>query len=141
MAPSRACVPSSALLRALNRPHLHTCPISRRLPAQGFRSLRTRTAPPNVDSPKSIPQRPNLAHLDLAKLELPTEHDLGGVNKTRIESIEWYEADMDGKNERLVDIVAKLPMFERTRVLFDLGQFNMEYAQSIDRAISEVCPQ
>lgn len=38
----------------------------------------------------------------------------------------------------LVDIVAKLPMYDRTRVLFDLGQFNVEYAQSIDRAISEV---
>lgn len=38
----------------------------------------------------------------------------------------------------LVDVVAKLPLYEKMRVMFDLAQFNLEYAESVDRAIAEV---
>ncbi|GJE91290.1 hypothetical protein PsYK624_074390 [Phanerochaete sordida] len=38
----------------------------------------------------------------------------------------------------LVEAGAKLPLHERTRMLFDLVHFNAEYAQSVDRAVDEV---
>lgn len=38
----------------------------------------------------------------------------------------------------ILDVVAKLPLYERTRVLFDLAQFNIEFAESVDRAIAQV---
>ena len=38
----------------------------------------------------------------------------------------------------LLDVVAKLPLHERTRILFDLTPFNLEFAECIDRAVSQV---
>lgn len=39
----------------------------------------------------------------------------------------------------LTDVVTKLPLCERTRVLFELTQFNAEFAEAVDRAVSRVC--
>ena len=38
----------------------------------------------------------------------------------------------------ILDVVSKLPLYDRTRVLFDLAQFNLEFAESVDRAVAEV---
>lgn len=38
----------------------------------------------------------------------------------------------------LTEVAAKLPLSERTRVLFELTQFNSEFAEAVDRAVSRV---
>ncbi|KAF2112330.1 hypothetical protein BDV96DRAFT_497816 [Lophiotrema nucula] len=107
MAPSRAYIPSAALLRALSRPLPPRCPFALR--STTIRTLRSQTpgAQPGAKGRARLFKK-----LGLKPHEPPTDHDLGGVGKSRIESIEYYEQDSAGK-EVLIDRVANKQDLER----------------------------
>ncbi|KAF2266255.1 hypothetical protein CC78DRAFT_566918 [Lojkania enalia] len=105
MAPSRACISSATVLRAVSRPSNPRFPLAHRLPYQCLRcyasSNRKRYYPP---------RRP--------RIEPPSDIDLGGApgttpgGKGRLESMEWWERD-DLGNERLIEKIANKSDIER----------------------------
>jgi hypothetical protein len=115
---SRSFAPSSALLRALARPHLKSCPLSRPAPVLLRRGKRTKAAKPNesehgatVESKPSLLRRlrgsrfmfDNDAEIDKAMRPLSDadlEHD-------DLPVINWYEQDLDkGTPQRLIERIA-----------------------------------
>jgi hypothetical protein len=105
MAPSRAYVPSRALLRALWRPLPRQCTFARPVPA---RFLRTKASKLDSDeTKKNIP--------DTVKLEFPKTFDDAEADSLpddvlddpNLPTISWYEQDLDGtKPEQLISRIA-----------------------------------
>jgi hypothetical protein len=106
MAPSRAYVPSRALIRALSRPHPLRCPRARPFPALIVRRKGTKATQPNSDETRQ-------AIADALKLKFPKklykdegqslpDHELDDPN---LPTISWYEQDLDGA-QRLISRLA-----------------------------------
>ena len=118
MAPSRAYVPSRALIRALSRPQPTTCALARPLPAHFVRGKRTR-------APKGEKPQPNAAveadpslldrlkgsrsifdnddKMDKAMRPLSDAE----LERDDLPVINWYEQDLDkGTPQRLIERIA-----------------------------------
>jgi hypothetical protein len=115
MAPSRAYVPSLALLRALSRPLPSRCSVVRPLPTQFFRGKRSKASADRKEkSSYSLEEdHINVKHPGLPKMRIPvnvpddldelrpmTEEE---INDPDLPVVEWYEQDLDaGTPERLM---------------------------------------
>ncbi|KAF2242647.1 hypothetical protein BU26DRAFT_129860 [Trematosphaeria pertusa] len=110
MAPSRAYVPSRALLRALWRPLPPRCPFARPLPSQFLRGKRTRAAKPEKDALKSNISRslglklPSTVE-EAEKIISPIPDDK--LDDPNIPVVSWYEQDLDNaSSERFISRIA-----------------------------------
>lgn len=96
MAPSRAYVPSIALLRALSSPGPLRCPLGRRLPTQCLRGKRTKATPTNPNDPKYLKG----VHNAFGVKPTSIAEELG----KKVTSISWYERDLDRPGpDRLIE--------------------------------------
>lgn len=110
MAPSRAYIPSRALLRALSRPLSSRCPFVRPLPTQFSRGKRIRAIKLENDELKpNIPGAPGLKFPKSVEeadklMQPPPDHVLDDPD---IPVITWYEQNLDNAtSERLVQRIA-----------------------------------
>ncbi|KAF2684865.1 hypothetical protein K458DRAFT_388561 [Lentithecium fluviatile CBS 122367] len=108
MAPSRAYVPSRALLRALSRPLPPRCHLVRPFPTQFLRGKRDKTAPglPKLEKKEGMP--------DLSQLKfVPTPYDESEteplpddqLDNPDLPTISWWEQDANGR-EHLISRIA-----------------------------------
>lgn len=142
MAPSRAYVPSRALIRALSRPQPRRCPLARPLPAQFLRGKRSKAtkdekARHNVDvepSPSVLErikgsrsifdddERMDKAMRPLSDAELERD-DLPVIN--------WYEQDLDkGTPQRLIERIATVEDRKKDKEMYNMieeSQRNPDY--------------
>ncbi|EMD62193.1 hypothetical protein COCSADRAFT_229048 [Bipolaris sorokiniana ND90Pr] len=142
MAPSRAYVPSRALIRALSRPQPRRCPLARPLPAQFLRGKRSKATKDekvrhNADvepSPSVLErikgsrsifdddERMDKAMRPLSDAELERE-DLPIIN--------WYEQDLDkGTPQRLIERIATVEDRKKDKEMYTMieeSQKNPEY--------------
>jgi len=108
MAPSRAYIPSRALLRALSRPLPPRCPFARPLSARFVRNNGTKATKLNNEETKK-------SFSDDVKLKFPKhldEHEADSlpddvIDNPNLPTISWYEQDLDGAGpERLISRLA-----------------------------------
>jgi hypothetical protein len=142
MAPSRAYIPSRALIRALARPQPIRCPLVRPLPAQFIRGKRTKAAksenPDDNTSPeekKSLLERitgKRTVFEDDAKME-KAMRPLSDAELERddLPVINWYEQDLDkGTPQRLIERLATPEDRKKDKEMFTMieeSQKNPDY--------------
>jgi hypothetical protein len=142
MAPSRAYIPSRALIRALARPEPIPCPLARPLPAQFLRGKRTRAAKPENPEDNASPEekRSLLERLtgkrtvfeDDAKME-KAMRPLSDADLERddLPVINWYEQDLDkGTPQRLIERIATVEDRKKDKEMFTMieeSQKNPDY--------------
>ncbi|KAF2033888.1 hypothetical protein EK21DRAFT_108677 [Setomelanomma holmii] len=116
MAPSRAYIPSAALLRALSRPLQQRCPFAHPSSVQFNRGKRTRAA--KIEQPESGSMNPNKAAQLLKSSETQLKEQISDdksmhplsdrdLEKDDMPVINWYEQDLDkGTPKRLIERIA-----------------------------------
>ena len=112
MAPSRAYVPSPALLRALSRPQPPPCPFARRPTTPFIRGKRTRAAKLAKLDPVDPKQAEQMFQDTAKRLESADFDNMRPLSDRELESddlpvISWYEQDLDkGTPRRLTSRLA-----------------------------------
>ncbi|KAF2134098.1 hypothetical protein P153DRAFT_419867 [Dothidotthia symphoricarpi CBS 119687] len=122
MAPSRAYVPSRALLRALSRPQPLRCPFARPLPIQLLRGKRTKAAKLDNSNVKEAgkakhdiildPKIPGIKPLRFFDSDADVDKAMRPLPDSELEAddmpvINWYEQDLDkGGPRRLIQRIA-----------------------------------
>ncbi|KNG49274.1 2-oxoglutarate-dependent ethylene succinate-forming enzyme [Stemphylium lycopersici] len=118
MAPSRAYVPSRALIRALSRPQPTRCPLARPLPAHFVRGKRSKAAKGEKPQPNAAVE-PDPSLLDRLKGSRSIFDNGDKMDKAMrplsdaelerddLPVINWYEQDLDkGTPQRLIERIA-----------------------------------
>jgi hypothetical protein len=141
MAPSRAYIPSRALIRALARPQPIRCPLVRP-PAQFTRGKRTKAAKPeNPDDNSSPEEKKSLLERITGKRTIfeddaKMEKAMRPLSDAELERddlpvINWYEQDLDkGTPQRLIERLATPEDRKKDKEMFTMieeSQKNPDY--------------
>jgi hypothetical protein len=142
MAPSRAYIPSRALIRALSRPQPLRCPLARPLPAQFLRGKHSKVAKDGKTHRNAAAEaNPSvLEHvrgkrtifdddekMDQAMRPLPDAE----LERDDLPVINWYEQDLDkGTPRRLIERIATVEDRKKDKEMYNMieeSQKNPDY--------------
>ncbi|KAF1836787.1 hypothetical protein BDW02DRAFT_208314 [Decorospora gaudefroyi] len=141
MAPSRAYVPSRALIRALSRPQPPSCRLARPLLAQLVRGKRTSADKPEHDANTTTESKASLLRKLLGKKTIfeddeRMEQAMRPLSDKELErddlpAINWYEQDLDkGTPQRLIERIATPEDRKRDKEMYMMieeSQTNPDY--------------
>ena len=132
MTPSRAYVPSKALIRALSRPSPIRCAFARPHTVQFTRGKRTRTA--KIEKPEHnsafAPNESTMEHIRSSESKIQNESEIDRamrpLSDKDLESedlpvINWYEQDLDrGTPQRLIERIATPEDRKRDKEMYEM---------------------